>query len=40
MQKTPRVLNEQFELLALREYSDGDSDASNICRTYGLSHRD
>lgn len=31
MQRTPRLLDEQFELLALREYSDGDSDASDIC---------
>jgi len=31
MQRTPRLLDEQFEQLALREYSDGDSDASDIC---------
>lgn len=31
MQRTPRLLDEQFELLALREYSDGNSDASDIC---------
>lgn len=31
MQRTPRLLDEQFELLALREYSDGDSEASDIC---------
>eukprot|EP01018_Ginkgo_biloba_P011754 Gb_13741 [translate_table: standard] len=29
-QRIPRLLDEQFELLALREYSDDDSDAADI----------
>ncbi|GLJ18446.1 hypothetical protein SUGI_0327200 [Cryptomeria japonica] len=29
-QRTPRVLDEQFELLALREYSDGDNDGADV----------
>lgn len=29
-QRAPRVLDEQFELLALREYSDGDNDTADV----------